>query len=72
MCVHVCSLDANITAGIDSGIVIAVPIPQHAALLGEEIEQAILLALQEAKCKPSFCLVQILVQFSHQSKRHFW
>jgi len=26
-----------------------VPIPQHAALLGEEIDQAILMALKEAK-----------------------
>ena len=41
--------DANITANIDSGIVIAVPIPQHAAPLGEEIDHAIALSLQEAK-----------------------
>ena len=46
-----CPLEANTTAGIDSGIVIAVPIPQHAALLGEEIERAITLTLEEAKCK---------------------
>ena len=43
--------DAGITANIDSGIVIAVPIPQHAAPLGEEIDQAIIMALQEAKYK---------------------
>ena len=36
-------------ANINSGIIIAVPIPQHAALLGEEIDQAIVKALQEAK-----------------------
>ena len=50
-----CPLEANTTAGIDSGIVIAVPIPQHAALLGEEIERAITLTLEEAKCK-ALCL----------------
>ena len=50
-CIHILSIstDAGITANIDSGIVIAVPIPQHAALLGEEIDEAISLALQEAK-----------------------
>ena len=56
MCVYVeCiqilnnSTDASTTANVDSGVVIAVPIPQHAALLGKEIDEAISLALQEAR-----------------------
>ena len=43
------SSDANITADIGSGMVIAVPIPKQASLLGEGIERAIMVAIEEAR-----------------------
>jgi len=43
------SLDASLTADIGSGIVIAVPIPKQASLLGEGIEKAIVMAVEEAR-----------------------
>ena len=59
--VYYCLLDVNITANINSGIVIAVPIPEHAALLGEEIDQAILMALKEAKYLSPFCTIRNII-----------
>ncbi|XP_065898187.1 uncharacterized protein [Dysidea avara] len=44
-------IDANITADIGSGMVIAVPIPKQASLLGEGIERAIMVAIEEARAK---------------------
>lgn len=43
--------DASLECGTESGIVFAVPIPADASCIGNQIERAIQLALQEAKSR---------------------
>ena len=42
-------LDRNLALGLNSGSVIGVPIPEESSIVGQEIEDAIQMALEESR-----------------------
>ena len=49
LCLDLVPLDANLTFGTGSGLLVGVPIPSTSAGLGSKVEAATELALEEAR-----------------------